>query len=306
VPSHAGSPEITAVVVLHDSAGVIEDCLASLDVAAPRRGVRTIVVDNASRDDGPRRAADRIGESSIVRLPENRGFAAGVNAGLALAQTPMLAVVNPDLRFEPGALDLLADALEAHPRAAIVGPRVRDSAGQVEPTAGVFTTPARERVHAWMLDRLLGLPGRRSPQPDRDTRVDWISGCAWLVRGEAWKRCGPLDEAYFMYSEDVDFCRRLFDAGWETRIVTGARALHDRGTGSVRSSELPADGGLALYRYLVKFHPGYSRSSLRATLASGWWLRRGLHTARALFGHARSAMLARRYARALASLRDAA
>jgi N-acetylglucosaminyl-diphospho-decaprenol L-rhamnosyltransferase len=301
----AGDPGITAVVVLYNSSAVIEDCLRSLLLAAPRRGVRAVIVDNASADDGAARAAAQLGDGAVLRLPVNRGFAAGVNAGLAAAETPWLAVVNPDLRFAPGALDQLADALEARPRVALVGPLVRDSTGEREDTAGVFPSPDRERAHAWMLDRLLGWPGRHCAQPDEAARVDWVSGCAWLLRREAWRACGPLDETYFMFLEDVDYCRRLGEAGWECQLIPAANARHDRGTGSTDSGFLPADGGRALLRYLVKFYPRTSPVALRKVLASGWRLRLALHTLRGALGDARSAGLARRYARALASLAEA-
>ena len=180
--------------------------------------MRIVVADNASRDDTVARAVARIGEGNVLRLADNRGFAAGVNAGIAAATTEFVAVVNPDVEVPPGGLDALADALEAQPDAGLVGPGVVDDRGHIERTVGAFPTPAREWAHSWLLDRL-GWPGRFAATPTRTTPVDWVSGCAWLVRARAAHAAGPLDEAYFMYYEDVDWCRRLHDAGWRVLHV---------------------------------------------------------------------------------------
>jgi GT2 family glycosyltransferase len=300
VNGRPGSPEICAVVVLYQSARVIERCLEALRAAAPRRGVTIRVVDNASTDDGAMRAARLIGEQNVRRRAANGGFAAGVNTGLAGASEPWLAVVNPDLIFAPGSLDALADFLESHPTAGLVGPRVELQEGGREETAGDFPTPHREWAHAWMLDRLLGLPGRHRPQPVRPERVDWTSGCAWLIRREAWSGGGPLDEGYFMYFEDVDLCRRLLDAGWESWCCPGVFAVHARGTGSSESGALPADGGEAAVRYMMRFHPGADGVGAVRTLRHGWWLRANLHRVLAVLGSERSRRLLPRYRSALA------
>jgi hypothetical protein len=293
----AGS--LTAILVLHESAAVVEEAIASLAQAAPRRGVQVVVVDNASTDDGAARAEARLPAGAVVRAPVNRGFAAGVNAGLARCTTEFVVLVNPDLRFAPGALDRLADFLEARPEVALVGPRVDLEHGGREATAGVFPTAARERVHAWFGDRLLGLPGRRRSQPEAPAAVDWVSGCAWMLRRSTAARVGPLDEGYFMYVEDVDYCRRLALVAAEVWVEPAARAVHARGTGSTRSALLPADGGGALVRWFER-HAPHEREAARAALRQGWWLRLALHHTRAVLGHRGADRLAARYARALA------
>lgn len=301
-----GDARIAAVVVTFESAAVIESCLRDLLAGAPRRGLDVTVVDNASRDDGAARAAALLGAERVVRLPVNRGFAAGVNAVLRDFRGTHLAVVNPDVMMAPGTLDRLADALDAHPEAALMAPRVRGADGHFEPTVGVFPTLERERAHAQMLDRLLGRPARRAEFPARAARVDWASGCAWMLRGAAIHQTGALDEGYFMYFEDVDYCRRLRTAGWEVWATPDVEVVHARGGGSTRSAELPADGGRAMLRYFERHHPEVPRREVARVLAGGWRLRRTLHGVRAAFGDVRSAQLARRYARALAEITEPA
>jgi len=293
---------IRVVVVTHDSASVIESCLLSLTAAAPRRGLEIVVVDNASTDGSADLAAARVGVAGVRRLPLNLGFAAGVNAGFAGFEGAWFAVLNPDTVLPRGVLDVLTDALESCPRAGLVAPRVRDLSGGVERTVGRFPTLARERAHAMFLDRLGGLEGRHAPFPRHLAEVDWVSGCAWLLRAEALRSVGPLDEGYFMYVEDVDYCRRLRDAGWSVLALPEAEVLHARGGGSRASAALPADGGPALLRYFTKFHPDVVAEQVRVTLARGWRLRRLLHRVLGALGRRRSRVMAGRYALALAML----
>jgi hypothetical protein len=297
---HAGP--ILAVVVTHDSAAVIEACLDSLGAAAPRRGLEVVVADNASEDRSAALAAARLGADHVRRLAVNRGYAAGVNAACAGFTGRWIAVLNPDVVVPPGALDALASVLEDHPRAGLVGPKVRDERGRVERTVGRLPTLARERAHALLLDRLAGLEGRHAPFPARTAAVDWVSGCAWMLRGDAAREAGPLDEGYFMYVEDVDYCRRLRDLGWSVLASPEVEMRHLRGRGSSASGTLPADGGAALARYFAKYHPESPPGEVWAVLARGWRLRRFLHRALARLGRHRSAELARRYEAALALL----
>lgn len=300
-PARPAGP-IAALVVTHDSAAVVERCLISLREAAPRRGLEIRVVDNASRDDGPERAARLIGAERVLRLPSNRGFAAGVNAGLEAVPAPWRAVLNPDTVVAPGALDALADLLEARPRAALVAPRMRGEDGRVEATTGRFPTLARERAHTWLLDRLLGLEGRGMRFPNRTEPVDWVSGCAWLLRTDAYEAVGPLDEDYFMYYEDVDYGRRLHDAGWEVLATPEVELVHAIGQGSSGTSRIPAEGGAALVRYFGKFHPEVAPADVRALLANGWRLRLAWRRLRKALGDRASARVARRYELALEAL----
>lgn len=300
----AGSTPIDVVIVLHQSARVVEAALESLEHAAPRRGVRVLVVDNASTDDGLAIAIRCSPGIEPIRQERNSGFAGGVNAGLARTRSEFVVLMNPDLRFAPHALDLLADHLEVTPLASLVGPRVDLADGHREPTAGVFPTLAREFAHALFLDRFLGLPGRRRPQPEIAEAVEWVSGCAWMLRMDRSGALSTLDEGYFMYVEDVDFCRRLRDAGREVWVEPSAVAQHARGTGSSSSSQLPADGGRSLLRYFQKHTSAREVALARSVLRIGWWLRAGLHRVLSGLGRPQAASLAARYSLALKELSD--
>ena len=292
---------VAAIVVTYESAAVIGRCLESLRDGAPRRGLELRVVDNASRDGSADLAEAELGSGRVLRLGVNRGFAAGVNIGIASVDAPWIAVVNPDVRVPRGGLDRLADELERQPRAGLAAPRVVGTDGRPERSVGLFPTPRREWIHSWLLDHL-GWPGRWARPPGSITSVDWVSGCAWLLRAEAARAVGPLDEGYFMYCEDVDFCRRLHDSGWSVLAVPEVEWVHDVGTGSRDTGLVAADGGPALLRYFAKFHPRVPEQRLRALLLRGWRLRLIWRKARVRLGDAGSAAVARRYEIAIEKL----
>ena len=295
-PGASRSPDgpIAVVVVTFESAATVERCLKSILTAAPRRGTQVVVVDNASTDETVAIAQTILGPAGVLRLPVNRGFAAGANAGIAITSAPWVAILNPDVEVPPGGLDLLADALERRPEAGLAGPATVDSGGRTERTAGPFPTPAREWAHSWLLDHL-GWPGRFAGMPLTAAIVDWVSGCAWLLRAEAIRAVGPLDEEYFMYFEDVDYCRRLQEAGWAVLHVPEVRWTHGLGLGSRLTGTQPADGALAAVRYFRKFHPAVPEAHVRRLLLRGWRLRLAWRRLRAKLGDDRSQAVARRY-----------
>ena len=295
----ADSKTIGAVVVSYQSAAVLEPCLSALERAAPRRGVTIRVVDNASTDSSVAIATARLGAGAVIARPANRGFGAGVNAGLAALDTPYVAVLNPDVRIPAGALDALAERMDTLPRTGLLAPRVVGDDGRIEHTVGRFPTVARERAHALGLDRLPGIEGRRAALPTGCVPVDWVSGCAWLLRREAVREVGPLDEDYFMYYEDVDFCRRLHDAGWGVMACPEPLVIHTIGRGSSATSAVPADGGVAPLRYFEKFADPAAQRAARRWLRLGWTLRLAWRAGRVALGHAASRREATRYRLAL-------
>ncbi len=298
--------QLTAVVVTHDSADVLAACLDALATAAPRRGVDIRVVDNASGDGSADLAAQRLGSDHVVRLHDNRGFAAGVNVVARAFAGEFLAVLNPDALVPPGGLDALADVLDGAPRAGLVAPRVVGADGRPEATVGHFPTLAREWRQAWGLTAAAFGGGRRAPFPERAAAVEWVSGCAWLLRGDAVRAAGPLHEDYFMYWEDVDYCRVLHDAGWDVWATPTVTVRHAVGTGSRGTAALPADGGLGLVEYFRRFHPAVAESEVRRVIACAATLRAVGHTLRGWCGVPRAAQRATRYRRTLALLRQTA
>jgi N-acetylglucosaminyl-diphospho-decaprenol L-rhamnosyltransferase len=222
--SAAALPEVHAVVVTFNSAGHAIACLGAL-LAQEGVRVRIDVVDNASSDDTVACVRAAFPGVAVDVAPGNLGFARANNRVLARTDAPWVALVNPDTVAPPGTLAACVAALVARPRAGVVGPRQRDGEGRDQVSALPFPGLLNVASEAFGLDRLLGgipalgprLPIRRMPgfRADRAARVDWLQGSFLVVRGAALAAAGPLDPAYFMYGEDVEWCRRMKGAGYE-------------------------------------------------------------------------------------------
>jgi GT2 family glycosyltransferase len=261
------------VIVAYASAGTLQACLASLPVDA-LHGV--VVVDNASPDDSADIAA-RVPGVQVVRLPDNRGFGAGCNAGVAaMPAAEHLLFLNPDAVIEPGDLLQLLDHLRRHPRCAVAAPRLfrygepLASAGR---DAGLRTE--LRTVVPTPLARLL--PERRLPGSyDGTGPVGYVEGACFLVRADALRQAGGFDEAFFLFFEELDLARRLRARGWTVDLVATARAEHLRAV----SRRTLADGGRShLLRSTVLYL--HRRSAWRAVVyvalaRACWSLRRRL------------------------------
>ncbi len=223
------APRLSVVVVNYhqwrDTAGLVgqlqtSPCLA--DGAA-----EVVVVDNHS---GRHPLAARVRRTpgvSLRRWRRNRGFARAVNEGCRLSRGEWLLLLNPDVTLDPGfadaALALAERRASEQPQLGVVGFRLRDPDGAAQPSTGPFPTLLGT------LSRLL-LPRRRrkydngpawAPRP-----VDWATGCCLLIRRDCWEQLDGLDPDYFLYYEDVDFCRRVRERGWEVAYEPTPSAIH--------------------------------------------------------------------------------
>jgi GT2 family glycosyltransferase len=261
---------VSVIVVNHDGMACLPVLLDSLASAFRRHRSEVIVVDNASRD-GSREWLR--GRKDIVRLEleRNTGFTGGNNAGAALARGRVLLLLNNDTVVGE-ALDGLVDrALD--PATGAVGCRLQDTQGRLRLSIGLEHTPWR-LVLSW-----LGLARRaRAPalvrRMETDARlyalpqaaVAWVSGACLATRREVWERLGGLDDDYFMYVEDVDYCWRLRQAGWRVAYLPHPAVTHLEAGGQAWP------GRKALLRTVRGYHLLLSRSrgrlAARATSAA--------------------------------------
>lgn len=178
--------------------------------------LRVLVRDNGSTDgtvDAVRAAHPEVDVDS----GDNVGFAAGVNALLARSDAPWLFLLNSDAWPEEGALATLLAAAARHPRAALLAPRLLRPDGGLEESVHPLPTPALAAR---------GVLGRRAAQPLSEQPVGWAVGAALLLRRAAVDEIGPWDERFFMYAEDLDYCWRAWERGWEVRFVPQAVVRH--------------------------------------------------------------------------------
>lgn len=229
---------VAVVIVSYNTAALLRDCLASLGGCA--LPLRVVVVDNGSRDGSPDMVRAEFPHVTLVEAGRNAGFAGGTRIGLdALAAeggTPFeyLLVLNPDTVVHPGAIEAMVAFLEAHPRVGLVGPRLLNPDGSPQPAAFRFPTLTMTALDLFPPGEVL--PGRlygswwhgRYPQDggDEPFPIDHPLGACMLVRREVLATVGPMDDRYFMYSEEVAWCWRIRRAGWAIWQVPAARVTH--------------------------------------------------------------------------------
>ena len=244
---------LLVVILNYRTPDLTIDCLRSLrDEVAPAQA-RVVVVDGGSADGSARQIGEAIQAAgwgdwaSLLPLEHNGGYAAGNNAGVRLANgegTPAAYVLllNPDTVVRPGALRDLVAFMDDHPKAGIAGSRLVNAAGQAECSAHRFPSPLGELEGAARfgpISRALGAYRVSPPIPERPQLCDWVSGASLIIRREVFDSIGLLDEGFFLYFEEVDFCRRAKQAGWEIWYVPSSEVVHLEGasTGIRKGSE---------------------------------------------------------------------
>jgi GT2 family glycosyltransferase/glycosyltransferase involved in cell wall biosynthesis len=222
---------LAVVVVTYQSATVVEGCLTSVDVALRAAGLPdapVLVVDNASTDDTLSRAVAALPAARPVARATNDGFAAGVNAGLAAVPGHDVLVLNPDVRLEPGAIARLRRHMGV-PGIGIAVPRLTDSTGRPQHNLRREPTARRTLAEAFLGGTRAGPLGEVVTDDaayDLPGTADWATGAVWLVSAECVAALGPLDERYFLYSEETEYMLRARDRGFAVRYEPQAQAVH--------------------------------------------------------------------------------
>ena len=224
---------LSIVIVSYNARAHLEACLASLATGAPRMPHEILVVDNASTDGSAAAVRDGWPGVRLIALERNRGFAAGNNAGIRAASGQLVLLLNGDTIVPAGAIDALIERLRAHPHAAVAGPRLVDTAGRAELSFGRMISPLNELrqktvvgLHAWRVPPVSRWVERATR---RERYVDWVSGAALLVYRSDAEAAGLLDERYFLYTEDVDFCAAIRARGRRILFTPAAEITHVRG-----------------------------------------------------------------------------
>ncbi|HEX8769886.1 MAG TPA: glycosyltransferase family 2 protein [Acidimicrobiales bacterium] len=267
--SQTSPPTVDAVIVTWNSAPDLPACLAALPVT-----VRPIVVDNGSDDDVVA-IAERAG-ASVIPLGRNRGFPAAVNIGLERVTSDVTLVLNPDVVVGEGTVERCCEVLLGDPSIGVVGPNTVRTDGRPEPPAA-----RRDRRARYILLETLGLT-RLHPWFDRqniwdrsvDCDVDAVNGAFMLIRTDLMRSLGGLDDTVFLYLEDGDLCRRVRDAGYRVRFVSGAPAIH-AGAASTARGRPDAQARAYLHRLDadIEFLRRYGRSGEAGAAVATFLLR---------------------------------
>ena len=217
--------DVSVVVVTHNALPWVEQSLESV------RRNEVVVVDNASTDGTVAFVRERFPEVTVVEQ-ENRGLAAGWNAGIARTSGRYVLLLNADAWLHVGALDALVRCADAHPDVAVAGPRLRNPDGTLQRSVRGFPTLWRLATEYFFLRKLA--PRSRALNAfyaggfdhDRVTEADFVMGAAMLVRRAAVDEVGLLDESFFIFSEETDWHYRFHQAGWKVLFTPGADVVH--------------------------------------------------------------------------------
>ena len=265
---------LAVVIVNYRTGGLTVEALRSLaDDLAGRADRCAVVVDNASGDGSAEVIENAIAEQRwqdwvrLIRAPANDGFSSGNNIGIRAVAADFYLLLNSDARVRPGAIDRLLKAMENLPDAGLIGPRLEGEDGTPQDSSFRNLTPVTELMASAAtgpIDRLLARHQISLGIQEYLLEAEWISFACVMIRHSMIEAIGPMDEDYFLYFEDIDYCRRARAAGWKVFTDPSARVVHLRGgTASLKQAmrerrRLPRYHYASRARYFAKFHGGHA------------------------------------------------
>ncbi len=253
--------DISIIIVSWNTRQILKDCLQSIRDGIDKPEYEVIVIDNASSDDSAKMVAEEFPEVILIQNQSNRGFAAANNQGMSIARGRYILLLNSDTLLIGDVLRATLDFAMKRPQAAVVGCRVMNPDGSLQPTCFMFPSILNLVLSSTYLYKLL--PGNRFFGRERMTwwerndarQVDVVTGCFMLVRREAIEQVDMMDEQFFMYGEETDWCFRFRKSGWEVWFTPDGQIVHLGGQSSeaVRGAML-VQLRMSILRFFRKHH----------------------------------------------------
>ena len=300
---------VSIIIVSYNTRALLADCLASLPAGVGGLASETFVVDNGSQDGSPQMVRADFPDVRLIRNARNVGFAAANNQALRSANGRYVLLLNSDTRVHPGAIETMVHFMDAHREAGYCGPRLLNADASHQPSARRFPTLLSTAF------TLLSLGHRFPHSPHtidlhvmygqrRPFRADWLSGACLMVRRAALRHVGPLDEGFFMYFEETDWCRTLAKHKWQGWYVPSAQVTHLGGASvGTTSDDRPFAGANPHYwiqssrRYMRRHHGLHgmiASETIQLALYTLIWLRHRFRSAPESVLKTRSAAVALR------------
>ncbi len=234
--------DVSVVIVEYKDVASLARAITSIQEIPAELSTEIIVVSNSSYTAAKQtEIRESLPGVSFIFNEDNRGFAKGVNQGIARAQGEFILLLNPDARMVDTSLSQAVRLLRANPRVAVAGPLIVDGAGQIQDSCRQFITP-KILIGRTVKRVFQGGGGNLPVLEENDYRqphpVDWVCGACLLVRKAAIADVGLLDERFFMYMEDMDWCRRFWGHGWEVWFQPSWQIEHQAGRGSASKPRL--------------------------------------------------------------------
>jgi GT2 family glycosyltransferase len=254
---------ISVIIASWNAKDYLVNCLATFQPQVIAQNGEIVVVDNCSRDGSADAVAEAFPEVKLVRNSQNLGFAGANNIGIRQSHGRYICLANSDVTVPAGTIERLVQYLDQHPQIGVLGPKVLNGDGTVQFSCWTFPSLWNTFCRALALDaifpksRVFASQLRRLSSFDDVQPVDAVSGCFMIVRSSALKKVGNLDDGFFMYSEDKDWCRRFWQAGWSV-VYCPVVAITHYGGGS--SANAPLRFALEMERANQRFYAKhYSR-----------------------------------------------
>jgi N-acetylglucosaminyl-diphospho-decaprenol L-rhamnosyltransferase len=262
---HLNDPELEIVIVSHGAEQLLRRCLQSLLLHPSRRRTHVTVVDSGSEDGTPDMVQSEFPEVRLIRRT-NIGFSAANNVVLDEATAPFVLLLNPDTEVHHGTLDSSMDRMESEPSIGMVGCRLVTESGELDHACKrSFPTPVGALAHFTGIGLTAAASNRLSQYRATDLgeheagEVDAVNGAYMLVRLEALQEVGRLDEGYWLYMEDLDWCRRFWRAGWAVFYEPSGTALHVKGGSSGKRRGVKQE--IAFHRGMGRFYRRFDAPS---------------------------------------------
>lgn len=269
--------DVSIIIVNWNTCAILRDCLESVYQQTENLDFETIVIDNASSDDSVSMVREQFPQVRLIANQENRGFAAANNQGLEVASGRYVLLLNSDTIVLEGAIQKTVAFADQYPQAGVFGCRVLNPDRSLQQTC--FMAPSLLNMllsssYLYKLfpsNRFFGRERMTWWQRDDQREVEVVTGCYLMVRGEALSQVGPLDEGFFMYGEETDWCCRFAHAGWKVLFTPEPQIIH---LGGQSSRQVRAEMILQLRSGLLHFlkkHRSFPEYACACLLVSLWF-----------------------------------
>ncbi|MDD5341479.1 MAG: glycosyltransferase family 2 protein [Patescibacteria group bacterium] len=224
--------DLSIIILNYKTKGLVKQCVRNAKSAVGDLNYEIIVVDNGSGDGCGEMIKENFSDVKFLPLPKNIGFAAGNNAGIKIALGEYIMLLNPDVTALEGSILKMVDFMKAHAEVGLVGPKLINADGSYQISCRTFQTPKLilyrrtplgnlKAAAKELRDHLMADFDHRSNRP-----VDWVMGACMLVRKSALEKVGLLDERFFFYVEDMDWCRRFWEKGFKVYYLAETEMVH--------------------------------------------------------------------------------
>ncbi|MGA9349047.1 MAG: glycosyltransferase family 2 protein [Anaerolineae bacterium] len=290
---------MSIVIVNWNVCELLKRCLHSImsnfQLPASNFQIEVIVVDSASSDGSVAMVEEEFPQVRLLANSENVGFTVGNNQGITVSQGRYILLLNPDTEIVGDALATMVECMDEHPQVGALGPQLLNPDGSIQSSRRRFPALATAFLESTILQQWFSHNRAIrhyyvADRPDDEVQeVDWVTGACLLARREAIEQVGLLDEGFFMYSEELDWCRRAKERGWKVVYLPTAKVIHYGGQSSEQVKSFQhVQFQRSKIRYFLKHHGLWQAEVLRLFILTTYLYQLIVEALKWLVGHKRS------------------